>query len=157
MKHLLFVLLSLVVFSASAQVSFKTGSTQLDADLNSINATASVNFGFFKDDLSHSHHASAKKIDYMHGSLNMAPGEIYLAFEISILSRKPIDEVITIYSNNKDKGWGYIAKQAGIKPGSAAFHQMKNNARGNQSSARGNNGRGNGNSNGKGKGKGKKG
>lgn len=57
----------------------------------------------------------------------MAPGEIYLALEISKLSKIPIDEVIIIYKKNKSKGWGYIAKEAGIKPGSAEFHQLKNN------------------------------
>ena len=56
----------------------------------------------------------------------MEAGEIYLALEIAKLSKTPVDEVITIYKNNKSKGWGYIAKEAGIKPGSPEFHQMKN-------------------------------
>lgn len=146
MKNIFLVLLSFLVYSASAQISFNTGSVQLDTDLNAINANASVDFGSFKGDLSLSYNVSEKKIDYMKGSLNMAPGEIYLALEIAKLSKTPIDEVITIYKNNKCKGWGYIAKEAGIKPGSAAFHQLKNDA-----SAEKNKSKGKGKGNGKGK------
>jgi hypothetical protein len=128
MKNILLILISFIVYSASAQVSFNTGNVQLDTDLNTINASASANFGSFKGDLIVSYNVSEKKIDYMKVSLNMAPGEIYFALEIAKLSKTPIDEVITIYKNNKSKGWGYIAKEAGIKPGSSEFHQLKNNA-----------------------------
>ena len=150
MKKLLFIILLFCVYSATAQISFNTGSVQLDSDLNTINASASVNFGAFKSDLSVSYNVSEKKIEYMRGSLNMGPGEIYLALEISKLSKNPIDKVITIYENNKSKGWGYIAKEAGIKPGSPEFHQLKNNA-----SSKKNKGKQKKNGNNKGKGKGK--
>ena len=57
----------------------------------------------------------------------MEPAEIYFALELSKMSQKPIDNVVEIYKVNKEKGWGYIAKQLGIKPGSPEFHQLKNN------------------------------
>jgi hypothetical protein len=128
MKNILIILLAFTVCSVSAQISFNTGSVQLDTDLNTINARASVDFDSFKGDLSVSYNISEKKIEYMRGSLNMAPGEVYLALEIARLSNKPIDEIIIIYKSDKSKGWGYIAKKAGIKPGSTEFHQLKNNA-----------------------------
>ena len=128
MKKILFVLLSLVVYSASAQMDFNTGNAQLDRDLNTINASASADFGSFKADLSVNYNVSEKKINYMRGSLNMAAGEIYISLEISKLSKTPIDDVLVIYTNSKGRGWDYIAKQAGIKPGSPEFHQLKNNA-----------------------------
>lgn len=128
MKQVITILLSFVVYSATAQISFNTGSVQLDSDLNTFNTRASADYGSFKADMVSSYHTSESKINYMKTSLHMAPGEIYLAFEISKLSRKPIDKVIVIYKKYKNKGWGFIAKQAGIKPGSAEFHQLKNNA-----------------------------
>ena len=151
MKYTLILLFSLLAFSAVGQISFNTGSVQLDTDLNTINANADLNFGTFKTNLALSYNVSEKKIDYMKVSLHMAPGEIYFALEISKLSQTPIDEVNQIYINGKSKGWGYIAKEAGIKPGSAEFHQLKNNADENKS--KGNKGKGN--SQGKGKSKGK--
>ena len=145
MKKILILLLSVFTYSASAQV-FDTGSAQLDADLKNINVSASANFSVFSNNLSASYGITNKKIDYMRVSLNMAPGEIYFALEISKYSNRPIDDIIGLYRTHKSKGWGYIAKQAGIKPGSDAFHQMKNNARGKS-------GKGGNNGNGKGKGK----
>lgn len=153
MKYTSILLLSLFTFSAFGQISFNTGSVQLDSDLNSINANAKLNFGSFKANLSLSYNVSEKKIDYMKASLHMTPGEIYFALEVSKLSRTPIDEVNQIYINNKSKGWGYIAKQAGIKPGSSEFQQLKRNANGNKS--KGNKGKENSNGKGKSKGKGK--
>lgn len=128
MKQLLLFFISFIAFSATAQIAFNTGSIQLDSDLNEINLSASTNFESFKGDLAISYDISEKKIEFMRGSLNMVPGEIYLALEISKLSGTPLDEVNTIYQKNKSKGWGYIAKEAGIKPGSSEFHQLKNNA-----------------------------
>jgi len=141
MKNTLVILLSFIACSASAQVSFNTGNVELDRDLNTINTNASADFRSFKSELSISYNVSEKKIEYMKGTLNMAFGEIYLALEISKLSKTPIDNVIAIYKSNKSKGWGYIAKEAGIKPGSAEFHQMKNNA---SSQKNKNKGKGNG-------------
>lgn len=128
MKRIIIIFLSFIVYSVSAQVSFKTGSVQLDSDLNTINVNALADFGAFKSDLSVTYNVLEKKIEYMKVNLKMAPGEIYLALEISKLSKTQLDKVLTTYEENKSKGWGYIAKEVGIKPGSSEFHQLKNNA-----------------------------
>jgi hypothetical protein len=60
--------------------------------------------------------------------LGMRPADIYFALEIGRHSKKPIDEILIIYQRDKGKGWGEIAKNCGIKPGSPAFHAMKSNA-----------------------------
>jgi hypothetical protein len=57
----------------------------------------------------------------------MKAGDIYMALETSRITKKPIDEVIVVYQANKEKGWGAIAKELGIKPGSAEFKAMKSN------------------------------
>jgi hypothetical protein len=73
----------------------------------------------------------------MHGSLNMGPGDIYMALELSKIGRVTLDNVLSIYKTNKSKGWGFIAKEVGIKPGSAEFHQLKNNASSNKDKGKG--------------------
>ncbi|MBK6525331.1 MAG: hypothetical protein IPG07_07100 [Crocinitomicaceae bacterium] len=47
-------------------------------------------------------------------SINMEPAEIYFALEISV-ANKPIETVIDTYEANRDKGWGFIAQELGIK------------------------------------------
>lgn len=79
----------------------------------------------------------------MSGTLKMGPGEIYLALEISNIATISLDNLLNIYHNNKDKDWGHIAKEAGIKPGSEEFHRLKNNASNKKSKS---NGKGYGNS-----------
>jgi hypothetical protein len=122
------LILAFSVYSASAQISFNTGNSQLDSDLIVINANASADFGSFKADMKLTYNVTDKKIELMKINLDMAPGEIYLALEISKLAKISLDNVLSIYKTHKSKGWGFIAKQAGIKPGSAEFHQLKNGA-----------------------------
>jgi hypothetical protein len=125
------ILLPTLLFSiiSNAQVQFNTGSAELDADLGKINADANLDFGAFKTNLTLSYDVSENKIDYLRVSVKMEPAEIYLALELSELSGRSIDQVIEIYQVNRDKGWGVIAKELGIKPGSPEFHNLKNNAR----------------------------
>lgn len=157
MKNLIILILTTLSLSFNAQVSFNTGNSQLESDLNAINTKGTANFDLFKSDLSVSFGVSSSKIDKMKNDLNMIPGEIYLAFEIAKLVKKPIDDILKVYSVDKDKGWGYIAKEVGIKPGSAEFHALKNNASSHKNKGN-SNGKGNnhGNSGNHGKGNGKK-
>lgn len=126
------VLLSFV-FSISlsfCQVTFNTGNGELDANLTVINNRGEGDFKSFKRELSIDFNVPEPKLEDMRVSVGLSPGEIYLALEIARNSPSSVDEVLRIYQANKSKGWGYIAKEAGIKPGSAAFHQLKNNSKG---------------------------
>jgi len=122
------VIVSFLIFSSLisfAQFSFKTGSQELDANLNEMNTYAKVDFGAFKTELSASFNVKEQKINFLRTSVKMEPAEIYFALELSRLSHKSIDQVVEVYKVNRDKGWGYVAKQLGIKPGSSEFHQLK--------------------------------
>lgn len=74
------------------------------------------------------------------------PADAYMMLKVSELSGHTPDEVLKVYNANREKGWGYIAKQMGIKPGSKEFHELKGGASG---KSKGNKGKGN-------KGKGRK-
>ena len=153
MKKIGLLSLAIIMFSTVfAQITFKSGSAQLDNDLNTINTSAKLDFGKFKTNIRLSYNTSENKINYMSTTIKMQPADIYMAFEISRISKRPIDDVIVVYKNNKSKGWGYMAKQLGIKPGSAEFHALKGDASG---KAKKNKGKGNGKGNSKNKGKGK--
>lgn len=147
MKTFLFIGFIALTNLAFCQISFNTGSAELDADLNDINASAELNLGGFKAELSASYNVSSKDIDGMF-SIGMEAGEVFLALEISSITDQPVDKVVTSYKSNKSKGWGYIAKEMGIKPGSPEFHELKGNSKNKKnkgSKGNGNNGNGNGN------------
>ena len=53
------------------------------------------------------------------------PSDAYIALRLGEMCGKPVDYVIDTYKSNKGGGWGRIAKSLGIKPGSEAFHALK--------------------------------
>jgi hypothetical protein len=54
------------------------------------------------------------------------PGDAYMVLRLGEMSRHPADYVLREYRSGKGKGWGALAKNLGIKPGSAEFHALKN-------------------------------
>ena len=53
------------------------------------------------------------------------PWDVFMMAHISILSGKPLSSVHDEYKRSKGEGWGVIAKEMGIKPGSTVFHNLK--------------------------------
>jgi hypothetical protein len=87
------------------------------------------------------------------------PSDAYILFRLGEMSNQPINQVMEQYRAGKDKGWGVLAKNLGIKPGSGDFHNLKqgqdlyNGKNGNDNTAR--KGKGNKKHQVKGKSKGK--
>lgn len=53
------------------------------------------------------------------------PADAYMVLRLGEMSNQPLERVITEYKAGKGKGWGVIAKNLGIKPGSKEFHALK--------------------------------
>jgi hypothetical protein len=73
----------------------------------------------------------------------------YMIFRLGQITGYSTQSVLDVYKANRGKGWGVIAKELGIKPGSSEFHALK--ARGGSPSA--SSGGGKGGKGGKGKGR----
>lgn len=138
MKQLLSIALVLSSFLTYSQINFKTGDASLEAELNLVNKEALVDLATFKKNLSTDFGVAVEKVENLLKS--MIPAEALLAIKIATITKQPIEKVAESYKANKDKGWGAIAKEMGIKPGSPEFHALK-----------GNKSKGNGKSKGKGK------
>ncbi len=54
-----------------------------------------------------------------------SPADAYIVLRLGEMSHQPTDYVIKQYKSHKGKGWGVIAKNLGIKPGSREFHELK--------------------------------
>ena len=54
-----------------------------------------------------------------------APGEIWLALEISLATEKPLAETILLADGVEGHGWGILAQTIGVAPGSNEFHALK--------------------------------
>jgi hypothetical protein len=132
---LLLLAVTLSSLSVQAQItslsfSAKTGDAQLDASLTSINSQGSADFSLFKKDMAVSFGVTETKINYLSVTVKMAPGDIYMTLELARITGKTIDQIVVVYNAKKGQGWGVIAKELGIKPGSKEFHALKDSAKG---------------------------
>lgn len=135
MKYLFLLVFTISYYTASAQELFVAGNIYLDSDLRAVNKQASLNISTFNNDMRLSYNVSAKTLNHMSVNLNMAPGDIFLTLEIGRVARVPVDRALTVYRSQRSNGWGAIAKELGIKPGSAEFHRLKGS--GNSASRKG--------------------
>ena len=53
------------------------------------------------------------------------PADAYMVLRCGELSGRPVEQVLEQFRKDKGKGWGVIAQQLGIKPGSEEFHALK--------------------------------
>jgi len=112
---------------------------QAKADVKNFNAKLSAQFGI-----------PVPKVDEIL-KLVAAPADAFMVFQLSLMTNKQPEAVVQTYQANRDKGWGVIAKELGIKPGSPEFHALKRG----DFAFTGKSGEGNDQGPGKGKGKGK--
>lgn len=54
------------------------------------------------------------------------PADAYILFRLGEMSGQPTQEIIKKYKHGNRKGWGVLAKNLGIKPGSKEFKALKN-------------------------------
>jgi hypothetical protein len=54
------------------------------------------------------------------------PADSYMVLRLSELSHRSVDNVLKVYKTDNGSGWGVMARDLGIKPGSPAFHALKN-------------------------------
>lgn len=122
------IYISIIIFLCfhvlSAQGSFNTGSAEMDADLYAINVNANRDLTTFKSNMHVAYNIEVNTIENMI-KLGMEPAEVYLCLEIAYLSHSTLNNVVTSYRLNREKGWGAIAKEMGIWPGSDEFSNLK--------------------------------
>jgi len=141
MKKIFFFLFTicLALFISSPTLA----SSDLDSFIKHLNVEAQADLGAFKVRLSAQFGVPVPKVEAIMVSVE-TPGDAYMCFRVGQVAAKPVEVVMKEYQANKKKGWGVIAKNLGIKPGSKEFHALKEgNVNGGNAST------------GKGKGKGK--
>jgi hypothetical protein len=158
-----FVTLAAVFFML---ISFGTALADLDGFLSGLNNQARDDRNDYGVRLSVQFGVPLPQVHSLLGRVQ-SPADAFMCLQLGRMTNMPPERVFQSYSSNRGKGWGVIAQELGIKPGSAEFHALKrgdfsftgqpgtssgNNANKNDN---GNNGTdGNGKGQGKGKGKG---
>jgi hypothetical protein len=110
---------------ASPRYSPNTGDKDLDVVLSNLNVEAGVQVDAFVSELSISYTVPKVQIEELVYKMRMPFGDVFVSVWLASSMKKPLSTVVKEYEVNKDKGWGVMAKNLGIKPGSEAFHSLK--------------------------------
>lgn len=109
-----------------AQYDPRTGDTSLDTTLGDINIQTEGRYlDEFISNLSTSYDVPRMRIEDMMTKDKMTPADVLMTVGLASILDRPVDVVIGEYKANKGQGWGVIAKNLGIKPGSKEFHALK--------------------------------
>ena len=117
-----FIVFSLVCSLLSPVVSFAGG---LEDFLSSVNVQARVDLPGFSAKISSQFGVPLPQVQAVVQSVR-EPADAFMVFQLGQFSGKQPERVMDVYRSRKGKGWGVIAKELGIKPGSAEFHALKN-------------------------------
>jgi hypothetical protein len=113
-----------LAFACAVTVTAPATAGGLDSFLGELDVKAEADLGAFKVDLRISFGVSDEEIGGLFEIMS-APSDVYMCLRIGELADQPIDKVVEEHKKHKGQGWGVIAKNLGIKPGSTEFHALK--------------------------------
>src|SRR5512134_2526304 len=96
----------------------------LDSFVGSLNVQANADLSGFKVRLSAQFGVPTPQVETVLARVQ-TPADAYMVFKVAEVAHQPQEVVLTEYKANQGKGWGVIAKNLGIKPGSQEFHELK--------------------------------
>ncbi len=99
-------------------------SADLNSFLDKVNVEAKADMDGFSVKLSNQFGVPLDRVNTVLQSVSV-PADAFMCFQLALMTKKKPDAVMVVYSKNKGKGWGVIAKKLGIKPGSPEFHALK--------------------------------
>ena len=119
MKRILILLLCTLIlaFSTAAWAS-------LDGFLANLNVQARADLPGFKAGIAAQFGVPLPQVDAVFAQV-AAPADVFMTFQLGQMANKPAPVVLQTYRSSKSKGWGAMARELGIKPGSAEFHALK--------------------------------
>lgn len=116
-----FLLCSLVLAILSPLAAFAGG---LEDFLTNVNVQARVDLPGFSAKISSQFGVPLPQVQAVVRTVR-EPADAFMVFQLGQMSGKQPERVMEVYGPAKGKGWGVIAKELGIKPGSAEFHALK--------------------------------
>ena len=121
---LLLVAAPLAAQHAVAHFEPRSGDAWVDAQLADINAYGARWPGPFADELARYHDAPRGFVDALLAQ-GWSPGDVYIACVLAQAAGQPCRAVTEAWTRQGGDGWGALARQLGIPPGSPAFHALK--------------------------------
>jgi hypothetical protein len=96
----------------------------LDGLIQNLNVQAKVDMGKYSVQLATQFGVPQAQVTAIIRKVD-SPADAFLCLQLGRMTNKDPERVLQTYQNHKGKGWGAIAKELGIKPGSPEFHALK--------------------------------
>jgi hypothetical protein len=106
----------------------RSGDAWIDAQLGDVNVFARGNLDGYVDEVVVSTGAPRYYVQEMVVDRGWAPGDVYYACLIARQLGRPCAYVVDAYEREmrgRGRGWGALAQELGIRPGTAEFHALK--------------------------------
>ncbi len=102
----------------------EVAAASLDSFLSSVNVQARADLPGFQATVSAQFGVPVPQVQAVLHTVG-SPADAFMVFQLGQMSHRPPETVLQTYQAHKGKGWGVIAKELGIKPGSREFHALK--------------------------------
>ncbi|MDY0226543.1 MAG: hypothetical protein RBR38_06890 [Desulfomicrobium apsheronum] len=119
MKRLIFAILLGFLCTGTAMAS------GLDIFLEELDAEATRSRSSFVNNLSARYGVPTREVEDL-ARMTKRPADIFMIFELARMTGLTRERVRNTYEKGEGKGWGVMAQEMGIKPGSKEFHALKN-------------------------------
>ncbi len=96
----------------------------LDRFLAGLNVQAQADLPGFKAKLSAQFGVPLPTVETIFAEVRV-PGDVFMCLQLGEFAHKAPEVVVQRYQRGKGKGWGALAQELGIKPGSREFHALK--------------------------------
>src|SRR5688572_28212732 len=103
----------------------RSGDVWVDTWLGDMNRYGSRYRDPFVDEMVRYHGAPRDLVTDLLVNRHWAPGDVYYACALASVLGRPCRYVVDTWERDHAQGWGNVAKNLGIKPGSAEFHRLK--------------------------------
>jgi hypothetical protein len=121
MKRIIVTLVFASFFVGGAAVAH----ADLDVFLSGLNVQAKADMGGFSARLSAQFEVPLPQVEVIMQSVEV-PADAFMCFQLIQMTNQEPDVIVQTYKSDKGKGWGVIAQELGVKPGSPEFHAIKN-------------------------------
>lgn len=118
MKRLIFAILLGLLCAGTAMAS------GLDIFLEELDAEATRSRSSFVNNLSTRYGVPTREVEDL-ARMTKRPADIFMIFELARMTGLSRERVRATYEKGEGKGWGAMAQEMGIKPGSKEFHALK--------------------------------
>ena len=103
----------------------RSGDAWVDTWLDDVNRYGGRYPEAFIDEMVRYHNAPRALVVDLLETRRWVPGDVYYACALASVLGRPCRYVVDLYEADRSQGWGAIAQNLGVKPGSPEFHRLK--------------------------------